>query len=562
MNRTSLKLKLTIFFSLIIVVVCTVLGLFFFHQARKSLMKTFTERGLLLAKNLAYNSKFGVFAEDWFVLEELTQGLLQVEGVIYVVISNREGKILIQKFKKGSPEFSDPYPSHLQKRIMPEGISQVASFLTKDGKRLYDFSAPVISNPLMEKPHNFPGELLEEKMFEKSGRTDIIKKGTVQIGMSPHLINQQIQRIFLIEIVVVLIMMAAGMGLIYSLSSFHIRPLETLALIAQRVAGGDLSQTAPVNKSRDEIGELTAIFNQMIRSLSLRDQQIKGHTRSIEDLNRELTDLNLSLEERVMARTLELKDALSQVQNEKKEADRLKSEFVSHVSHEIRTPLTSIKGYIDNLRDGVAGELNEMQEDYLERMHKNVERLARLINDLLDISRMESGKTRINLAPLLLPKLVEEVVSGLRLIAAQKGIQFNLNPFEGNGELKGDRDKLEQIMTNILDNAIKFTPQGGQITVALKEDQGCIRVSIRDTGPGIPPEEQSRVFDRFYRIERGDLPFRTKGTGLGLFIAKTLVEMHGGRIWVKSEVGKGSEFSFTLPLRRDTLQGEPIAELP
>lgn len=226
---------------------------------------------------------------------------------------------------------------------------------------------------------------------------------------------------------------------------------------------------------------------------------------------------------------------------------RLKSEFVSHISHDLRTPLAVIKGYLDNLREGIAGELTERQKEYINRMSRNADRLAGLINNLLDQTRIESGKISLKLAPLSLYDLIIEVVNDIQQIAAEKDLEVVVDPFDRGGWLNGDQDKLKQVITNLLDNAIKFTNQGGHVTITLQEDEGFLKTSIRDTGIGIPEEEQQRIFDRFYRIEQ-DSEEGAKGTGLGLFIAKSLIELHGGKIRVTSEVGKGSEFSFTLPL--------------
>jgi PAS domain S-box-containing protein len=231
-----------------------------------------------------------------------------------------------------------------------------------------------------------------------------------------------------------------------------------------------------------------------------------------------------------------------------KEVDRLKSDFISQVSHELRTPLTSIKGYIDNLRDGIAGALVKKQVDYLDRMSKNADHLARLISDLLDVSRIESGKMTMNRTFLSFQVLIEEVVKNIRPIAEEKSLEIVLEEFMGKSRIRGDQDKLEQVITNLLYNAIKFTPPAGRITIRLQRDEQFLTTSIRDTGIGIPAEKQARIFERFFRIEQ-DLSSNTNGTGLGLFISKNLIEMHGGRIWVTSEVGNGSEFSFTLPIR-------------
>ena len=228
------------------------------------------------------------------------------------------------------------------------------------------------------------------------------------------------------------------------------------------------------------------------------------------------------------------------------EVDRLKSEFVSHVSHELKTPLTSIKGYVDNLRDRIVGDLNERQEEYLERVGKNTDRLIRMIDDLLNISRIESGKMTLNFSNLIMSELIEEVSRGLRPLATQKKIEMSFMKSDGDGYVIADRDKIEQAVINLVNNAILYTPPGGKVMISMEHDQGYIKTSIRDTGVGIPTEEQPLIFDRFYRLEKDSI-LEPRGTGLGLYITRNVIEMHGGKIWVTSEFGKGSEFTFTLP---------------
>ncbi len=233
-----------------------------------------------------------------------------------------------------------------------------------------------------------------------------------------------------------------------------------------------------------------------------------------------------------------------------KELNQMKSDFVSNVSHELRTPLTAIKGSVDNMLDGITGPLNEKQTRYLTRIKSNADRLSRLINDLLDLSRIEAGK--IDLKPTLLPlvALTKEVAESLRPVAVEKLISLEVASSDASMAAWADRDKITQVLMNLIGNAVKFTPPHGKVSVAVdRNGVEWVKISIADTGPGIPPEEASKIFDKFYQIAQLGKQ-KAKGTGLGLAISKALVEMHGGKIWVDSEVERGSTFSFTLPAQQ------------
>jgi signal transduction histidine kinase len=233
------------------------------------------------------------------------------------------------------------------------------------------------------------------------------------------------------------------------------------------------------------------------------------------------------------------------------EVDRLKSEFVATVSHELRTPMTSIRGYVDILLMGAAGALNENQTHFLSIVKNNTERLNILVNDLLDISRIEAG--RVTLAPqsLDLRDLAEDALADLlrRSQEENKPMAFALDAAKNLPRVQGDAERIRQVLGNLVSNAYHYTPENGQITVHITVTDGNeVQVDVMDTGVGIPVEDQGRIFDRFYRGE-DPLVLATPGTGLGLAIVKQLVEMHNGRIWLKSEgIGKGSTFSFTLPV--------------
>jgi len=233
------------------------------------------------------------------------------------------------------------------------------------------------------------------------------------------------------------------------------------------------------------------------------------------------------------------------------EVDRLKSEFVATVSHELRTPMTSIKGYADLLLMGAAGALNENQTRFLEIVSSNTERLSILVNDLLDISRMEAGRVSLSLQPLDLREIAASVMGEVARHSQveKREMDLKLDAPPDLPRVYGDLERVHQILSNLLDNAYRYSPEKGHITVHLKKVEGEVQVDVIDNGVGIAPEDQDRIFERFFRGEN-PLVLATPGTGLGLPIVKQLVNMHKGRICVKSTgiAGEGSTFSFTLPL--------------
>ena len=259
---------------------------------------------------------------------------------------------------------------------------------------------------------------------------------------------------------------------------------------------------------------------------------------------REIEMLNLSLEAKVTERTRELSEANRKLQT----LDRLKSEFVSNASHELRTPLTAIRMSVDNLLDGVVGEAGPKLQRYLTTVRNNTDRLARLVTDLLDLSRIEAGRVELRRTPVPVQPIIQEVAENLLPMAAGKGLSLVAVPADAAPLLAfADRDKLQQILINLIENATKFTPTGGCITVSARDaGKQFVEIAVEDTGEGIPADELEAVFDKFHQVRRAGQG-KPQGTGLGLTIAKSLIELHGGRIWVESEVGRGTRFVLTLP---------------
>ena len=234
-----------------------------------------------------------------------------------------------------------------------------------------------------------------------------------------------------------------------------------------------------------------------------------------------------------------------------KEIDQMKSDFISLVSHELRTPLTSIIGFVSFILDGKAGAINDRQRNSLARVQRQSKRLAALINDLLDISRIESGRIQMDQAPISLLEIVTQRIEEIRPQADEKSIRLALTAPESVPEVFGDEARLGQVFTNLIGNAIKFTPDNGEVTVKVEADGNLLHVEVIDTGPGIPPEERQKIFDKFYQLS--DISTRQQGgSGLGLSISKSIVEAHGGKLWIDDgNQGKGSNFQFVLPLIRE-----------
>lgn len=262
------------------------------------------------------------------------------------------------------------------------------------------------------------------------------------------------------------------------------------------------------------------------------------------------------VDSKTLARSLryaiERKRTATELEEKNEELQResiAKSQILSTVSHELKTPLTSIIGYVDRLlpRRDTVGPLNERQERYLENVQSDSLRLKILIDDILDISRIEAGGLELDLTTLQVQPEVEHIIGSIQDQFSDKDIQLVRAIPPELPPVKADQLRFSQIVTNLLTNAYKYSPAGGSVTVAAREDADSVQIDVCDTGIGISGEDQIRLFTKFFRADNS-LTRRENGTGLGLYIVKHLIEAHGGSIWVESQEGKGSTFSFTLPL--------------
>lgn len=233
---------------------------------------------------------------------------------------------------------------------------------------------------------------------------------------------------------------------------------------------------------------------------------------------------------------------------EQSKLEQMRTEFVANVSHELRTPLTSIKGFLETLMDGALDDPYAARH-FLEIMSQETERLTRLIEDLMDLSKIEERRVVHRWQPVHLSDTIGRVLAMFQPQANEKGISISVDMPDGLPSVQGDPDMLAQVLINLVDNALKYTPNGGHVNVLAAQDEDRVRVDVKDTGIGIPPESLPRVFERFYRVDKA----RSRelgGIGVGLAIVKHIIKAHGGEVCVQSEPGKGSTFRFTLPLEQ------------
>lgn len=323
-------------------------------------------------------------------------------------------------------------------------------------------------------------------------------------------------------------------------------PILTLHKGARAIGEGDLSHRITV-KTGDEIEALANGFNEMAASVQKTNEELTASNEELENSLQEVTALNDELE----AGRKELSnrsEELIRINERLKEMDRLKSVFLANMSHELRTPLTAIIGFSELLIDKVMGEITEEQTDCMENILTSAQHLLDLINNILDLSKIEAGRMELRPEPFQLEAVVFLVRRTVSPLIESKKLILNIESEEGIPDIYADLGKIKQILLNLVGNAIKFTPEGGTITIGAGFKDNSFALSVADTGIGIKPEDRERIFQEFQQAEDSTSK-EYGGTGLGLTLTKRLAELHGGRIEVESELGKGSRFTVYLPRR-------------
>jgi signal transduction histidine kinase len=493
------------------------------REQRRLVTAEFIKRGEALVSHLASTSELAVFAEDAQLLGSSIRSAARDPDVAYVVIRGEDGRRLADGGRHVSA-IAEP----LNARVDRLGSRTVE----RAGEHMVELVAPIVSDA-----KKTADEFLIEQTSAKSPTAQII--GNVAVGLSLRGVDDHVSAYVRFQVLI-----TAGFLILTTLGIYHFsrritRPINRLTTQTQLIAAGDLDQQIAV-RSRDEIGQLAGAFNGMTRAL-------KANIDEKERVLAELQDLNRTLEDRIRQRTAELEERSRALVL----ASRHKSDFLANISHELRTPLNAILGFNELILGGVYGDLPADVRRPLTDIGKSGKHLLRLINDVLDLSKIEAGRMELALAECSVDDIVNTVRTYLLPLAAEKGLDFVTDVAPGLPLAYCDGKRITQCLMNLAGNAVKFTREG-RVTISAAQNGDVFVFKVSDTGMGIAKDDIPNLFAEFRQAD-ATIARDYGGTGLGLSITKKFVDMHGGSIGVESGQGQGSTFTFTIPVRA---QGE------
>lgn len=506
LGRTSFATRVALATSLLIVATCVAQSAMLVHRDLGQVGRFLAAQGRTLSDSLARDAELAMMSRDRAGLQTLARQLQNRSDVVYVRILDEAGAPLVAVGRL------PPDPP----QVGPVGGEPVAL----DG--VWEFQAAV--RMLDTRPQREEIQLADDEPAAGVGESGGRRIGTVAVGMSLDPLTELRRRTLVAATLMTALVTMIAIGLAIVIARAVTRPLQALATAADDLASGNMSVRVRTS-TQDEIGAVAVSFNAMADSVARGRAALQAYSHS--------------LEEKVAARTQHL-EALNQ---RLEEASRLKSEFLATVSHELRTPLNVILGYVEMLADGASGPMTPSQLELLDAIARYSKLQLGLITNILDFSRLSSGRISFHVETFELGPLLEEirVLAGARL---GPGVALTVDVAPGLPSLDTDRVKLQEIVRNLVDNAIKFTDAGGVAVTARAGEADTVIIEVSDTGRGISAEEIAEVFEPFRQVG-GHV--RHAGVGLGLSIVKQLVEALGGDVSVSSVLGSGSRFRVEVP---------------
>jgi signal transduction histidine kinase len=507
-NTTSLSIRLATLASLLMLGVAVALTLATVQREQASFRTELEGEAELLLDTLARTTRDQLYQRDIDELDEITDTVSDNESVSRIIIYDDQGYPLADN--------TLPAPILAQE---PDPLGKMLVEREENTSYLH-----------WEQDHLIAGRVV------RVGRTTF---GAVSIALPTTRLQENIRQATTQGILIAVAAMTIGIALNFAVTRRITQPLRDLTYAARQMSGGNLKIRVE-QQSQDEVGELGATFNQMAEAIEKRETDLR--------------ELNASLEQQVQDRTAELRrqnDELTLARKRAEEATQLKSQFLANISHELRTPLNAIMGYAQLMQMGIPVTLPDAQKEQVQRIMKSSEALLGLINNLLDLAKIEAGRTELVNKSFTLREWIAGAIRPNEVLAQEKGLQFIVNIDENlPNVIVGDVERLRQIVVNLVSNAVKFTEKG---SVAIKLDRlasgsdGRWTITVQDTGAGIPSHAIDLIFEEFRQVD-GSATRQYGGTGLGLAIARNLARIMGGTIRVKSKVGEGSSFIVELPL--------------
>ncbi len=538
--RFGIHLKFILTIVLLIMLTSITISWFFINREIDLIRSNLRHKGETLVRTLAHSSLYPVLTNNREMLRTLVKGPINEEDVVFCLIQDIQGSVLAKSF-------SAAYAGR-RKRVHLLAFSIPIQTRLRQGDEIPKPHQPVSFRDLRIQLNDMSD--LWKGLVGKPVAQDAV--GIVHLGLSLHRMDREMAKVKKNVGILIIVVMGIGIVVTILLVQIIVPPIGQLVSATQRIARGDLSHPVAIS-TNDEIGDLAISFNQMVKQLEDSRKEFEDYSRTLErKVEERTTELERNVRELSEARiaTLniledinEAKKELEKANRELMELDEMKSKFLGTASHELKTPLTAIKANVDFILSGREGPIPRNLRQYLLTTQRNTNRIQEIMEKMLDMARIKTGKIDILVERVNLLSAVKEFVKEIKPVEKRIDIKIKI---PRDIHVQADKNRLHDIYANLLSNAFKFTPPGGKVRIGARRDNDVVLAEVSDTGVGIPEDQREKVFDEFYQVDRR----RYGGTGLGLAIVKGIVEEHGGKVWVDSEVGKGSSFYFTVPVAR------------